>query len=709
MRGAWIVAAISLLPSAASAQVVFGYQLGLTQSVGTTLGDDLNTQTLLAQQNQQGAVVNPTAPGGAANQNQPADVTTAGLSFSALQGIQSNTQVTANVTLDLVTRTLQHGLVLGAAFGQLVPFAVPDSEIQINGEPVDVNAQLRERITTLQASATYLARLQRATWSLAFGANYAFGLNGRLDNGANGGVAGGAAVGTLPAAQAGAFAFNGVTHTAGGQAQLQINKRRWDLAAALNYTYSQNGIYTLAAGALGGQGAANAATTNLGAFIPANLHALTPTLVIRTRMGRSGLFTVDANSTFNTAEEIRDDILVRADGNTTVTRAPPPPPQTIISNLRFEYAHQLGRDRTLGLDALGTLSYRVGTDAQGVPLAGATLAADSLIYTVRGFYRDTLPWQMRIQLAVGAAQATLFQAPLGAPDVDPDAFEAIRSDPEPVAQLTLQRRFDPVDVTLTAARDVGVGALGASAIVTESGALTFQHVAELGERRLISNLGFNGNRTTAVGQDRFVGVDPNDPLVAAFNNYGFGVTAGMALPIFVSGPFSVDGTLTYNFNWVDTDPNDVTNIPPLLTHVGLLTFRMVFGRGTAQNAAGVGGRIDSDELDAFSANPVSGAPLLTQRLLQQGAPLQQGGRPGEAPQARRDSRQAYQQSIRQQQLEAEAREKAGALLGMGTSEEEERRALEREKEAQKKAEEERSRDFGDWPMEAVPLPDSGGE
>lgn len=706
-RGLLVGVATLVTPGLASAQVVLGYQLGLTQSVGTTLGDNLNTQTLLAQQNQanQGAA-DPTRPGGAAAPTTPANTQTAGLSVSALQGVQLNTQATANLTLDIVTRTFNHGFVLGMAVGQLVPLAVPESEVQVGGEPVDINAQLRERITTVQATATYLARLQLSTWTLSLGANYAFGLNGRLNNGASGGVGGAGGVGTLPAAPAGAFAFNGITHTAGGLFQLQITKLRWDLVFGTNYSYAQNGIYTLAAGALGGQGQAGAAATNLGAFIPANLHVITPTLVARARLGRRGLLTTDANVSYNVANEIRDGFEVFLDGTTVVTRAPPPPPQTLINNLRLEYGHQFGRERTVGVDVQGTLSFRVTTDAQGVKLPGVGLRADSLIYTARAFWRDTLPWELRVNAAVGAAQATLFQAPLGGAGGDPDAFEPVRSNWEPVGTLTLQRRFNPIDVTLVAARNVGVGALGASAIVAESAAITFQHIAEFGERRLVSNLGFNANRTQGVGQELFEGFAANDPLVAAFNNYGLGATAGFAMPILVSGPFSVDAVLTYNFNWVDTDPNDVTNIAPLATHVGLLTLRAIFGRGTAQGASGAGGQVDTDELDAFSANPATGAPLLTQRLLRQGAPLQTGARPGEPPEARRDSRQAYQQSIRQQAIEQEAREKAGAMLGVGSSIEEEKRALEREKAEQKKREEERSRDFGEWPSESVPLPET---
>lgn len=706
--GAIVSIAILVMPGWAAAQVVFGYQLGVTQSVGTTVGDDLNTITFLAEQDNGNTQTNANSDMGAAGATtvQPTDVTTAGVNVSALQGIQLNTQATANLTFDIITRTLNHGLVLGLAVGQLIPVAVPDSQIEVAGEAVDLNAQLRERINTLQASATYLARLQRATWSLAFGGNYAFGLNGRLSNGASGGV--GAAVTTLPAAQAGAFAFSGVTHTAGSQIQLQVTKQNWDLVLGTTYNYSKNGIYTLAAGAVGGQGQAGAAATNVGAFVPANLHAITPTLVTRLRLGRRGVLSLNANSTYSVASEILDDFAVEVNGETIITRAPAAPPETLINTARLEYSHQFGRTRTVGANFASTLSFRVASDAGGVALPGATLATDALINTVQVFFRDNLPWQVRANLSAGVAQSTLYQAPFGSP-VDASApFALVRSSPEAVGNLTLQRRFEPIDVTLVAARGVGVGALGASAIVAESAGLTLQHILDLGERRLVTSLGANAQRTQGVGQELFGGVDPNDPLVAAFNNYGYGATAAMALPLIVTGPFSVDATLTYNYNWVNTDPGDlIDGLTPLATHVGLFTLRGVFGRGTAQGAAGIGGRVDSDELDAFSANPASGAPLLTQRLLRQGAPLQTGERPGEAVQPRRDSRQAYRQSIRQQKIEQEARQAAGAMLGTGSSEVEEERALEEEKEKQKKLEEERALDLFDWPEdEAVSLPDS---
>jgi hypothetical protein len=144
---------------------------------------------------------------------------------------------------------------------------------------------------------------------------------------------------------------------------------------------------------------------------------------------------------------------------------------------------------------------------------------------------------------------------------------------------------------------------------------------------------------------------------------------------------------------------------PLLTHVGLFTIRGLWGRGPAQRAVGAGGVVSTDELDAFSQNPLTGAPLVTQRLMNQGARfLDQGRRPGEGPEQRRDSRQAFQQSLRQQKLEEEAKKRSDLVQSVGTYQDDERRAQERAREEQKKKESERTREFGEWPMDVVPLP-----
>jgi hypothetical protein len=133
----------------------------------------------------------------------------------------------------------------------------------------------------------------------------------------------------------------------------------------------------------------------------------------------------------------------------------------------------------------------------------------------------------------------------------------------------------------------------------------------------------------------------------------------------------------------------VLNLPgPLATHTVIGTLRGIYGRGAAQAAAAVGGRTLNDELDAFTADPSTGSPLLSNQLMQAGDPLQQGRRVGQAPEPRRDSRQAYQQQIQQQAREQQERERAGVTQSVGTVQEEARRAAEA---AEKEAEEEEAR------------------
>src|SRR5690606_20342744 len=100
------------------------------------------------------------------------------------------------------------------------------------------------------------------------------------------------------------------------------------------------------------------------------------------------------------------------------------------------------------------------------------LSPDTLITTFRAFYTDVPFWELRVTAGAGAAQAHLFQPPLGA-QADLDTFEVVRSNWEPIFDLTLARRFDPVDVSLTASRAIAVGALGVSALVTENASLVF--------------------------------------------------------------------------------------------------------------------------------------------------------------------------------------------------------------------------------------------
>lgn len=672
-RAFWALVLASA-PTAASAQTVVGYQLGLTQSAGGTFGDDL-TQLQQVQQNPEQA----------------------GADVQQLQGVQLNTTVTGNLTVDIVGNVVSHGLVMGVSVSQLLPFAVPET----------AQAALRQRLSTAAATATYLARIQQARYNFNLGGGYTFNLNGRLQTGADGALQGGVGGGgTLPAANAGAFAFNGISHTFNALTSLQLVRTRWDLTFGVNYTYTQNGVYSLAAGALGAQAQGGAAVgTNVGAFIPANLHTISPQLAYRTRIGRRGNLNASVVANVSLAQEIRDEVTVTGTV-TTIVPGPPPPPQTVINTGLLEYSYNFDEEQALGISANGTFSLRVPTDARGVTLPGGGLGADTLITTARVFYRNNLPWELRLEAGVGVAQAHLLQAPLGAP-VAAEDFETIHSDPLPIGDLRLTRRFEPVDVVLAASRGVGVGALGASALIADVASLTFTYTGDFSDRRIVANLGFNAQRAQGVGRENFAALGTDPRITAAFNNQGVGLNAGLLIPIFESGGFFFDSALTYNFTYSDTDPEDTLGIDPLLVHTGLFTLRGTWGRGAAQGASGAGGASDQDELDAFSANPRDGSPLTTARLVQQGARnfAPPGQRPGQQPEARRDSRQAYQQSLRQQKVEQEARERSAAVSGTGSYQDEERRAQEREKKAAEAREEERSRSFGEVQFEAVPLPE----
>ncbi|MEQ9498277.1 MAG: hypothetical protein RIT81_15500 [Deltaproteobacteria bacterium] len=669
-----------LVATPASAQTVFGYQLGVVQSAGGTFGDPVNP--LLVQQGQDG------------EENLPAD------NVQQVQGVQLNTTVTANVTLDAVTDLINHGLVLGAAYTQLLPFAVPE----------DAQATLRERQSTFNATAQYLARVQEAQWGLQFGAGYVFSLNGRLPTAATGQV-GQAADATTPATSFGLFALNAQAHTFNAQLQHTLNRARWDLLSGVGYTYAVNGLFTLAAGGVGAQNQAAqngqiGVGTNLGGFILQNAHTITPQVEYRRRVNARNTLTLRANAAATITVAPEDRVIVEGI-NTTPIAAQIALPPTLVNNAEALWTYNANNERQFGGAVSGTFGLRVPVDGNFNAIPGASLGPDTVIWTARGFYQDLLPLETRITLGVGVAQATLIQPPIGAPG-DPATFEPVRSNLTPLADATLRRRFEPVDVALAVGRAVGVGAFGASAVVTDTAALTFTHVTEW-EMPLTTTVGFNAQRTQAVGQDLFRGVDPRDPVVAAFNNQGFGAIANIAYPIFREDPFAFDLNASYSFTYNDLDPTDAQGLEPIRQHLALLAIRGTFGRGAAQQAVGAGGRRDTDELDAFSANPRDGSPLITQRLLGQGAPvLQRGERPGLPPReaGRRDSRQQYQQSLRQEQLEQEARDRSTAVQGIGSYYEEEQRRLEAERDKQEEAAEQRDRDaFSNWPTDSVALPE----
>src|SRR5262249_32637085 len=144
----------------------------------------------------------------------------------------------------------------------------------------------------------YLARFEQPTWGFALGGGYALGSNGRLGTASDGSVQGGGAGQTLPSGtQVGAFLLNGVTHTVNARTQLQLTHLRWDLSFLGTYVYNNNGIFTLAPGAPGA--APNLLnSTNLGAFVQATTHTLSPSLTYRQRVGNSGTITTSALSIY---------------------------------------------------------------------------------------------------------------------------------------------------------------------------------------------------------------------------------------------------------------------------------------------------------------------------------------------------------------------------------------------------------------------------
>src|SRR5215472_9465726 len=109
------------------------YQLGAAQSAGTTL---------------------------VTNQAEPGAETSAATN---LQGVNLTTSAAVNAAFDLETSTLNHALIAGASFGQLVPLGVPSAAFEA----------LQSSLTTIQGTAQYLARLEQPGWGLAFGGGYA--------------------------------------------------------------------------------------------------------------------------------------------------------------------------------------------------------------------------------------------------------------------------------------------------------------------------------------------------------------------------------------------------------------------------------------------------------------------------------------------------------------------------------------------------------
>lgn len=703
MRLAATICLVFLAPLTASAyDLRLGYQVGASQSAGTTVSDN---EDLLAQ-----------APAIGADGQVVVLPPEENVSSVRLQGVQLTTAVNAALSLDLLTSSIDHAFVFGGQFSQLIPTLVPDS----------AQDALSQRINTIQANAQYLGRIQRPLWGAALGAGYILTSNGRSCTGSDGAVD---AICPRPGINnlGGNLVITGLVHQVTGTGQFQLTRRRWDLNFQTTYTLTENGAYNLAPGPPGQQ-AINVGGTNLGGFLRATTHSVAPLLALRARAGRSGLITVSGLSTYTVALESTDTEIRTGTISATIP-AQPQLPTTWTNNVLASYQHTLTQERMIGIEALASVNMRVATDPNTQePFLTEGPTPDTLITEVVATYSDMLPWEIRVNAEAGVAQPWLFQAPLGVRIPINAEFVTVRGDWTPVFNVSLQRLFNPINATLSFGRNITVGALGVSAVTNEQASLALTYQPEIFGRVGQLNLGFNANRTQGVGRELFQASTqapcdpatlgpgqecPLDVLVLAFNNRGLGANVAAALPLFNIGQFAGIVGATYNFSYLDPDPegvlpqrNGTVGRSGFVTHTALLQVSLTFGRGPLARD-GIGNR-DTDELDAFSADPRSGSALVSSRLLREGAPLlsgTEGQKPGQPAPERRDSRQAYEQSKRQQAIEQAAKSRTDVMQAQGNIQEEEQRAQVREAEQREERAAKRKRKFSDVPVEEQKLPE----
>lgn len=609
--------ALTLASPALAADVRLGWSLGAQQSFQTVLTD--SAQAFALTQAVAGSTLSDTL-------------------VQRFTGLVLNTGVTANATIDVVGAQWEQGLLVGVALNQLVPTLLPE----------DAAPNTAPASTAFQANAVYLARLVRPTWTWSLGGGYAFGLNGQLPIGADGGT--GAAAGTLPGAQVGPLVISGQTHTASARTLVQLTRARWDADLGFDYTFAANGIFTLAAAAGGGAGAAagGAATSALGAFVPATSHTLAPQLQARRRLSARDTLSASLRGSLVLPVEVElEDELVQ---NLL--------PQTANANLTVGFEHVLRDEHRWFVSLGGTLSLRrpsdlaLGADG-GVsgralvdPATGDTygLRTDTLIYTLEvGLQGRVRSLELGYRASAGVAQPRLYQPPLGGASARFPLYE----DPvigaiQPVLALTLDRRFDPVDVSLAAQRGVGLGGLGASSNVTDTVSLALRWSTPLGtDSSLTINAGANASRNRSVGAE-LIPANPEasaagQALVALANGSdSLGATVGLALPLLAADGLRVDFDAMYGLTYNDPTagaPEGAAagGLTAFTSHTLIATLRGSWGRGPLETA----GDEDRTEQNAFANNPQSGSPLVSARLLNlRGQGLAEGSRgiaPGRAP------------------------------------------------------------------------------
>lgn len=658
LTAAVLAAAVAAPELAWGQQTVFGYQLALSQSASTIVTDD---QALLGLQ------------------FQDVDQET----VTQLQGLQLNTGLNANITYDIFTRSLEHAFLVGAGFNQIIPTLAPEGAV-LNG------------ITGLNATATYLARLQRATWGLAFGGGYSIASNGRLRTAADGGAAGqgggGLPANTLPGSNFGPFVVNGITQALNARTQLQVLRATWDLDIEAAYAFTENGIFTLAPGAVGGQVGGQ---TALGAFVPLTTHSLSPRVGVRKRFGRSHLLSANANVFVTLPLPADPEELPNPDDPESPFLVFPIQPvgPSILNSADVAYGYEFDEQHRLGLTGGVAFSLRrpieqrtnVFVDSTGrerselvfLPSETVGFAADTLIYNAQLTYFVFLrALELGVTLSGGIAQPRLWQFPIGLGNGQVFTSPAV-ANIEPIFTVSLSRRFEPIDVTLNVGRNVGVGGLGASAIVSENANLVLGYRLPFSRRAdartLDMALGVTAARVRGAGRE-FLPDAPPAPeggalLVAALtDNNNVGTVASAGTVLYEEGALRIASTLMYQFVYNDLNPRGEVGLPVLqdsaTTHNVMLTVIGTFGRGPLQERSG-----DLGELDAFSRNPTSGSPLTSARLTNAGMRLDgtAGSAPGRPAEPRRDSRESYRRLLETEAAETRETQRAaerGAQTGV---------------------------------------------
>lgn len=620
-RAAIVILGLCAPLAAHAQQSIFGYQLGLTQSFTTLVTDSRQLFVI---------------------QGQAATATAAPAVFRS-GGVQSNTQATANVTLDLVGTQWSHAVLAGVALGQVLPIGTPEEAIT-----------LRQARTTFAATASALTRYASDRFSFALNASYALNVNGLLPLDGDGGVAGAAANPTQAGQRVGFLVLNQTTHGATARALLQLTRSRWDLDAGLGYTWQENALFALTpqlAGANVGVGAAGGGTA-AGAFVPATLHAIRPELIHRLRLGPRWTWRHDLAAPLQLP--VAPSAADAASGAVAIV------PTTLGATLRSDLEHRVDEDTSLALDVRGALNLRIPTSIQpgvgeylGAPLTNPAtgdaygLRLDTVIYSAELAWRTRFRrLDLRLQATAGVSQPLLFQPGLGSATVAAPFYETpVVASIQPVVSLSLERRFDPLDLQLVAQRRVGVGGLGAAAVTTESVSLAAGYTLALSASNALRlNAGVNASRIRSVDQNLLPVPDVVAPLVLAQNADAIGALFGAELPLTRGDGLDVAASASYAFTYSDPTVGQVAMTTPgaleaFSAHNVLLSIRATVGRG----AADVARNAERRELDAFERDPVRGSPLLSARLMNQGRSLAdgtRGERPGLPPTAARGEAQA---------------------------------------------------------------------